>query len=325
MLSQNAIKQVKTMLPDVLENEPMAKHTNFRIGGPAALFMPVESPDMLNLAIQTAKEAGIDWCVMGGGSNMLVSDDGYNGLMLQLAMRDIKVRNQTITAQAGAITSLVARQAAEAGLEGLEWAIGVPGTIGGAVFGNAGCYGGEIVDTLVTVDCIRLSDMKAVVYPKAQCKFGYRDSIFKHEPHIIMRATFGLTRWDPEKVIAKMDDINKVRKEKQPLDHGSAGCMFKNFVFTEDSELDKLKERVKEIPVEMLNKRSISAGWLIAQAGLLGEKIGEAQISDKHGNFIVNLGNARAQDVLMLSSMAKMKVRDEFNVLLEDEIQLVGF
>jgi UDP-N-acetylmuramate dehydrogenase len=325
MLSPNAVKQVKTMLPEALENELMAKHTNMRIGGPAALFLTVESPDVLNLAIQTAKEAGIDWYVMGGGSNMLVSDEGYNGLMLQLAMRDIKVRNQTITAQAGAITSLVARQAAEAGLEGLEWAIGVPGTIGGAVFGNAGCYGGEIADTLVTVDCIRLSDMKAVVYPKAQCKFGYRDSVFKHEPHIILRATFGLTRWDPDQVKSKMEDIAKVRKEKQPLDHGSAGCMFKNFVFTDDGEIAKLKEKVKDIPVDMLNKKSISAGWLVSQVGLLGERVGEAQISEKHGNFIVNLGNARAQDVLMLASMAKMKVRDEYDVLLEDEVQLVGF
>jgi len=325
MLSPNAVKQVKDKLSNVLVDEPMSKHTNMRIGGPAALFMTVESPDMLTLAIQTAKEAGIDWYIMGGGSNMLVSDEGYSGLMIQMAMRDIKVRNQTITAQAGAITSLIARQAAEAGLEGLEWAVGVPGTIGGAIFGNAGCYGGDISDSLVTVDCLRLPDLKPVVYPKAQCGFGYRESRFKNEPHIILRATFGLTRWDPEQLKSKLEDIIKLRKDKQPTDHASAGCMFKNFTFTDESEVTRLKEQVKDIPAEMLAKKSISAGWLVAQTGMLGERIGDAQISEKHGNFFMNLGNARAQDMLMLVSKAKMKVRDEYSVLLEDEVQLVGF
>ena len=303
----------------------MAKHTNIRIGGPAVLFLVADSPDIFNDAIMLAKECGVEWIVLGGGSNMLVSDNGFNGIVIQMALRDIKVRHQTVTADAGAILSLVARQCCEAGLEGLEWAVGVPGTVGGAVYGNSGCYGNETGDKLVTVDCIRLSDMARKVYPKAECKFGYRESRFKNEQHIILRATFGLSRWDPGELKVKMDEIVAKRKESQPLDHGSAGCMFKNFNYDDQAAIEKLKRECKDIPLQMLEKKSISAGWLVTQVGMKGEKIGEAQISEKHGNFIVNLGKARAEDVLMLMSKAKMKIRDEYDIMLEDEVQLVGF
>jgi UDP-N-acetylmuramate dehydrogenase len=176
----------------------------------------------------------------------------------------------------------------------------------------------------VTVDCLD-KEGKPVVYPLAQCKMGYRDSLFKHVPHVILRATFKLTPGDAETLKKRMEEIIQKRKANQPLEFGSAGCMFKNFVFKDEAELERLKQDVKEIPADMLSKKSISAGWLIQQAGLMGEKIGDAQISDKHGNFIVNLGKATAQDILMLTSKAKMKVRDDYNIMLEDEVQLVGF
>ncbi len=324
-MSPDQLTKFKQAFPQTLENEPMAKHTNLRIGGPAKLFLMAETPDVLVLALEKCKELSLPFYVFGGGSNMLVSDSGLDGLMIQCAFREIKLRNKTVTAEAGAITSMVARQTAEAGLAGFEWAVGVPGTIGGAIFGNSGCYGGEVKDTLVTVDCIRLSDLKRMVYTKADCKFGYRDSKFKTEPHVILRATFGLVPGEAEALKKRMDEIVQLRKEKQPLENGSAGCMFKNFVFNDEAELEKLKQDVKDIPQDMLDRKSISAGWLVAQTGLLGEQIGDAQVSEKHGNFIVNLGKARAQDILMLTSKVKMKIRDEYSIMLEDEVQLVGF
>ncbi|MDD5437787.1 MAG: UDP-N-acetylmuramate dehydrogenase [Patescibacteria group bacterium] len=323
-MTPEAISAFKKEFPDILENELMAKHTNLRIGGPARLFLVAEEPSILLDAAALARKLKTPWYVFGGGSNLLVSDDGYDGLMIQIAFRNIKLRQQTVTAEAGAITSTVARQTAEAGLAGLEWAVGVPGTIGGAIYGNSGCYGSEIKDNLVTVDCLD-KEGKPVVYPLAECRMGYRDSRFKHEPHVILRATFKLTPGEVDKLKQRMDDVMRMRKEKQPLEFGSAGCMFKNFVFKDESELDRLKQDVKEIPPEMLAKKSLSAGWLIQQSGLMGEKIGDAQISDKHGNFIINLGKATAQDILMLTSKAKMKVRDDYNIMLEDEVQLAGF
>ncbi len=324
MLSE-VILEFKKQFPSILENELLSKRTNLRIGGKAALFFSASAQGDLVKAVSLARSQDVAWTVLGGGSNVLVSDDGFDGLVIQPAFREIKLRQQTVTAEAGAITSSVARQTAEAGLSGLEWAVGIPGTIGGAIFGNAGCYGGEIKDNLVSVDCLRISDLKSVVYPAADCEMGYRTSRFKREPHVILRATFKLTPGEPEKSKQRMEEIMRLRKEKQPLEHGSAGCMFKNFVFKDVEELDRLKQDVKNIPAEMLERKSISAGWLVEQAGLLGEKIGDAQVSEKHGNFIVNLGQARAQDILMLTSKIKMKIRDEYNIMLEDEVQLMGF
>ena len=324
-MTPEALAEFKKQFQQIVENESMTKHTNLRVGGPARLFLTADAPSVLLEAVTLARKTKTPWYVFGGGSNLLVSDQGFDGLMIQVAFREVKLRQQSVTVEAGAILSAVARQTAEAGLAGLEWAVGVPGTVGGAIYGNAGCYGSEIKDSLVTVDCLRIKDGKPCVYPVAECQMGYRDSLFKHEPHIISRATFKLTPGEPEALMKRLEEIMRMRKEKQPLELGSAGCMFKNFVFKDESELERLKQDVKDIPADMLAKKSLSAGWLIQQAGLLGEKIGEAQISEKHGNFIVNLGNARAQDVLMLMSKAKMKVRDDYNIMLEDEVQLVGF
>ncbi len=325
-MTSEQVQKFQKNFPSILVNEPMNKHTNIRIGGVAKLYLVAVDIDELIDAMEMATKENIPFYIFGGGSNMLVSDDGYQGLMIQIGFREIKVREKTIIADSGAITSAIARQSVAEDLEGLEWAGSLPGTIGGAIYGNSGCWGGEMKDVVVTVDAIRLSDMKRVVYTNAECKFDYRDSIFKHEPHVILRATLGLkTTADSLAVKARMEEYFTKRKETQPFIESSAGCMFKNFIYKDESELDRLKNSVKEIPLEMLAKKSISAGWLVSQIGMKGERIGDAEISDKHGNFIVNLGNARAQDVLMLTSKAKMKIRDQYNIMLEDEIELVGF
>ncbi|MFA6429244.1 MAG: UDP-N-acetylmuramate dehydrogenase [Patescibacteria group bacterium] len=316
----------RARFPSALENESMSKHTNFRIGGPARLFFVANTADELVQAIQEAQTQNIPWYVMGGGSNLLVADTGFDGVIVQVAFREVAVEGETIHVDAGAITSAVARQSVEAGLAGFEWAVGVPGTIGGALYGNAGCYGGEMGNAVVSVDAVRVADGVRVTLSREDCQFGYRESLFKHERHVILSCVLKLARaTDPAAGKAQIESIMQQRKEKQPLEQSSAGCIFKNYVFQDEKELEILKRHINEIPSGMLAKKSLGAGWLVDQVAMMGKSIGDAEISTKHGNFFLNKGKARAQDLLALISFAKMKVRDELGIELQEEVQLVGF
>ncbi|MBP9762252.1 UDP-N-acetylmuramate dehydrogenase [Patescibacteria group bacterium] len=325
MLSSEQVAAFLARVPGTIENEPMSKHTSFRIGGPARLYFIANSSDEAIRALQTAEEYNIPKIVFGGGSNLLVSDDGYQGLLIQMANRTIQVDGTTVTAESGAITGLVARKTVDAGLTGFEWAIGVPGTIGGAVYGDAGCYGGEMRDSVVSVDAYRLADGQRIQLSKEDCHFGYRESLFKQEPHLILGCTLSLK---PSLDVAagkqRMEDIMRQRKEKQPLEQSSAGCAFKNFEFTDEAELELLRREVA-VPDSMLKNKSLGAGWLVDQAGLLGQAVGQVEVSTKHGNFLVNKGQARAQDVIGLISLIKRKIRDEFGIEMHEEVQYVGF
>lgn len=300
-MTQEQIAAYKTAIPETKDNEPMAGHTSFRIGGPARLYTVAPSSDALIQAVQTAQEIGIPFYVYGGGSNLLVSDDGYQGVLIQAANRSLTIEGNVVHAEAGAVTALVARKSVEAGLTGFEWAIGVPGTIGGALYGNAGCYGGEMKDVVKSVEAYRLKDGERVRLSNADCRFGYRESFFKREPHLILSGELELAPSpDPKASKARMEEIIQTRKEKQPLGQSSCGSVFKN------------------PPGE-------SAGRLIDKLSLKGTRIGEIEVSAKHGNFFVNQGHARAQDVIALISLIKMKVRDELGIELMEEVQYLGF
>lgn len=302
----------------------MSKHTNFRIGGPARLYVVAQTSDELVQAVHVAIEAKIPWFVFGGGSNLLVSDKGFDGSIIQAANRNISIDGTKVICEAGALTALVARKAAQAGLTGFEWAVGIPGTIGGAVFGNAGCYGGEMKDAVVSVDAFRVSDVERVSYTNQECRFGYRDSFFKHEHHVILGCTIELTPGDADAALAKLEEINAKRKDGQPLGESSAGCMFKNFEFQDEDELSKLREEI-DVPQEMLDAKRIPAGWLVERLGLKGYALGGVAVSRKHGNFLVNDGTGTADQVAQLVSLCQMKVRDNFGIPLQTEVQFVGF
>jgi UDP-N-acetylmuramate dehydrogenase len=309
----------------VLTNELMSKHTNFRVGGPAKTYVISNTPDEVMQAIEDAKAKNEKFYVMGGGSNLLVSDEGFDGVIIQIANRGVKIEGETIKADAGAITALVARQSVDAGLTGFEWAIGVPGTIGGAIYGDAGCYGGEMRDVIESMDALRLRDGMRVTLTNTECGFGYRTSMFKSEPHLIFGCTIKLKpSQDVEASKKRMQEIVMMRKEKQPLESSSAGCAFKNFEFTDEKALEILKRHV-EVPQSMIDKGQIPAGWLIEQAGMKGKSVGDVEVSDKHANFFINKGKARAQDIIALISLVKMKVRDDLGIELQEEVQLVGF
>lgn len=316
------------------ENEPMSKHTNFRIGGPARWFAEVKSAEELSRAMKVLKENGFAnanelananqfaYYILGAGSNTLVSDEGVTGIVLQMAMRDVAIQGTTVVAGAGAISAGLARQTAEAGLAGFEWAISLPGTVGGAVRGNAGCFGGEMKDVVRSVHVWR--DDQILELGLNDLAFAYRDSAIKHSNDIIIDATLELRPGNAEESKAKLAETLGKRKMSQPLYAGSAGCMFKNYEIKDDEELDKFKDELM-LPPAMVDKRQISCGWLIDRMDLKGMKIGGAQISPEHGNFIINSGDATASDVLQLISLVKTAARERYRIQLHEEVQLMGF
>ncbi|WKZ29192.1 MAG: UDP-N-acetylmuramate dehydrogenase [Patescibacteria group bacterium] len=308
------------------ENEPLAKHVHIRIGGPADLYLEAKSSDEIVQAVEAAIAEGLPFAIFGGGSNTLPSDDGFRGLVIQAANRNWSIDGTRVIAEAGVPSGFLARKTAEAGLTGLEWAVSLPGTIGGAVRGNAGCFGGETKDAFVSAETLLVTDGRAfrAICTKNECGFGYRESRFKRSRDVILSAEFALAVAPKETCLARLEEVLSKRKADQPSDAPSAGCMFKNFDFKDEAVLAKLKERV-EVPEAFLRAKRLPAGWLIEQADMKGKAIGAAKVSEKHGNFLLNLGGATASDVLQLISLIKMRIRNEFGIQLEEEVQLLGF
>lgn len=304
------------------ENESMSKHTNFRIGGSAKWFVEVRTVDELKQVLKIAVDQKISYFIFGGGSNILVNDKPFDGIAIKIAMRNIAINKNLVRVEAGALSSSVARETAKAGLSGLTWAISLPGTIGGAVRGNAGCFGGETKEHLVEVEL--LSDGKVITIKKDDLHFSYRDSVIKHNNDIVLSAIFELEQGDSKKLLAELDEKLNARKISQPLDAGSAGCMFKNYEIKSDDELQRIKQ-ILDISPEMNLTRRISAGWLIDQLDLKGTQIGGAKVSEKHGNFLINTGNATADDVVQLIALIKTRARNEYGINLNEEVQYLGF
>lgn len=323
-LTDEQVARYLAKIPNAKRDEPIAPKTYLKIGGPARLFVVANSSEELLASVDAAGEAGIPFYVMGGGSNILVSDEGYEGVLIQAGNRNYKIEGETVTAEAGVFTGLLAREAAKAGLEGFEWGIGVPGTMGGATYGDAGCFGGEMRDVVTNVRAYDLTNKREVNYSNTECKFAYRESRFKHEPHIILETTMTLKKGDAAIAQQKLEEIMGKRKGTQPQGAFTAGCLFKNVECENESDFD-IARRTLEIPQEMIDAKKIPAGWLIDKLDLKGKTIGKAQVSPVHGNFLVNLGGATASDVIQLSSFVKMKARDELGIFLEDEVQYVGF
>ncbi len=303
------------------EDEPLSKHVNFRIGGPAKWFAEVRSVEELSEVIEIAKEEDLDFFVFGGGSNILVSDNGFDGIAIKIGMRSSGIEGKSVRAEAGVLSAALARATANHGLKGLSWMITLPGTIGGAVRGNAGCFGGETKDRIVSVEVYREGKIK--ILERHQLEFGYRDSMFKRNNDIILAASFELEEGDTNELKAELDDQVMKRKRSQPFNAGSAGCMFKNIDITQE-DLQRVSKKL-DIPAEMSGQQRMSAGWLIDKLDLKGKAIGDAQVSEAHGNFLVNKGNATADQIVQLIGLIKTRARDEYGILLEEEVQYIGF
>ena len=318
------LSELKENFPGrVKVDELLSKYSNFRLGGPAQFFLDIKNQNELILAIDLAKKNQIDFFVFGGGSNLLINDEGFTGLVLRMTNRQVEIRDNLIIAEAGALTAGLARVSAEAGLAGLTWAIGLPGTIGGAVRGNAGCFGGEMKDVVKSVTVLKKGEI--IELNNQELDFAYRNSLIKTSNNlIILSVTLSLKKGDSEKLKIEIQENLQKRQKNQPQGASSAGCIFKNYEIKNDQELQRLQEKF-DIPLEMIQTRRLSTGWIIDKVGLKGKTLGQAQISPEHGNFILNLGQATASEIMQLISLVKMTVRDQYGIQLEEEVQLIGF
>lgn len=306
------------------EHESLAKHVNIRIGGPARFFVEVKSEQDVLDAVRLARQYDVAYFVLGGGSNTLVADEGWNGLVIKMTNRALVIDGARVVADAGVISALVARKCAEAGLRGFTWAISLPGTMGGAVRGNAGCFGGEMKDTVTSVRVIRDDRIEEIM--ASDLRFSYRNSVFKDVDHardVIFSVTMELLPGSSQEELALLDKNLASRKSSQPLGSSSAGCMFKNFAFTDEEKIVKITSET-DIPFSMLASKRIAAGWIIEQLGLKGLQVGDAQVSDVHGNFLLNKGHATAHDIAALIRHIKARAYEAYGIELEEEVQFLG-
>ena len=283
----------------LLLNEPMSRHTTFRVGGPAdVLFLPESGGDVAR-AMDAAKALGVSTYIIGNGSNLIVRDGGIRGLVIALGegMGAVSREGNVVTAQAGATLSRVSAFAQNEGLSGLEFASGIPGTLGGGCAMNAGAYGGQRSDALV--DAVVLVNGKEQTWTVREMAMGYRTSRPLREGAVVLSARFRLTPDDPQAILARMKELNARRRDKQPLNYPSAGSTFKR-------------------------PEGHFAGALIEGAGLKGRSVGGAQVSEKHAGFIVNTGGATASDILALIRVVQDEVRAKYGVALETEVRIIG-
>lgn len=308
MTTVHTVERLRQIFSDQLHvNEPLARHTTARVGGAAELFLTVTSSEQLLAAVEVAYSAGVSYFILGGGSNILVADAGISGLVILNRARKVSFRHNgagvVCTAESGANLSSIARQCISKGLGGLEWAIGIPGTVGGAVVGNAGAHGSDIDSRLLAAN-IWEPGRGVRVYNREDMKYSYRTSALKQDAmtgrprRVILSAELQLKPEPVEVISARAEGFNAHRKERQP-GGASTGSMFKN-------------------------PENYYAGYLIDTAGLKGFSVGDAAISEKHANFFINQGDATAEDVRSLIAEAWNSVREQFGIEMELEVELVG-
>ncbi len=285
---------------NVYQREPMAKHTTFRIGGEADYYLCPHSRQEIKEILNLCREEELPWFILGNGSNLLVSDSGYRGVIIQIYknMCNCTVEGSRIRVQAGALLSKVSAEALKHGLTGMEFASGIPGTVGGAVMMNAGAYGGEMKQVLRQA-VVLTPEGEELTLSVAELELDYRTSIIKEKGYVVLEAELELAAGDPEAIRGCMEELKDRRVTKQPLEYPSAGSTFKR-------------------------PQGHFAGKLIMDAGLRGYQVGGAQISTKHCGFVINVGDATAADVQRLIQDVQAKVKERFGVELEPEVQFLG-
>ncbi len=284
----------------ILEQEPLSAHTTFRIGGPASFYMIPENAEEIREGIHFAKEREFPFITIGRGSNMLFPDEGYHGVVIEIGsgMNEIEYSGAgKIRAQAGALLSAIASEAARHSLTGFEFAGGIPGTLGGAVVMNAGAYGGEIKDCIVSARVMDSAGNESIL-SREQLELGYRTSVIQSRGDLVLEAEFQFEPGDPREIRERMKELNAKRREKQPLEFASAGSTFKR-------------------------PEGHFAGKLIEDAGLRGYRVGDAQVSEKHCGFVVNRGHATAKEVLAVICDVQRKVLESSGVKLEPEVKII--
>lgn len=295
------IEELKKFLGEhVLQQESMTKHTSFRIGGNVDIYISPRNKEEIKNVISIAKKYNMPVTVIGNGSNLLVSDKGIRGIVIQIGkdMCDVVVEGQKVKAEAGALLSAIGAEALKYHLKGFAFASGIPGSLGGAVCMNAGAYGGEIKDILLEVEVLT-KELETKILSVEELAFSYRHSIIPEKEYIVLCATLQLEKGEYAAIQKEMTELAEQRREKQPLNFASAGSTFKR-------------------------PQGYFAGKLISDAGLKGYQIGDAQVSEKHGGFIINRGNATCAEVVALIEHCQKTVFEKFGVSLETEVKMIG-
>ena len=305
------------------KNILLKDYTTYKIGGPAEYFFVARTKKELTEALKTAEELKLPAFILGGGSNILVSDKGRRGLVVKLEICDFVPCQDGVQSGAGVPLSKLVSYATENGFTGLEWAAGVPGTLGGAIYGHAQAFGSKISDVIKSVEVLDKKTLEIKRLSKKQCNFSLKDSAFKKNKNlIIISAVLEFEKAGKEEIKEKIDKFLAYRKSGHPLSSPSAGSVFVN----PETKITDEKLLEKYPALKEFNKRGvIPSGYLIEEAGLTGKTIGNAQISKIHANFIINLGDAKAQDVMALIELAQKEVKKTFGIELKPEVQFVGF
>ncbi len=334
-MKQTHKMKIKKVLPGVKENVILAKKTTFKIGGPARYFFVARNKEDLIKAIKAAKQSKTLFFILGEGSNILAPDKGYDGLIIKIQnvkskihpvvrpgdLSDDGAKSTKIYIEAFAPLSLAVLKMAESSLTGLEWAAGIPGTVGGAVRGNAGAFGKSIKDIVKEVEVFNSKTEKIKIFKNENCRFDYRNSIFKKKNNlIILSVILKLKKGNKKKIQEKMKEFLDYRKKNHPFAFFSAGCIFQNYQGRISNK--KLLEKFPKLK-KFNRQKLIPASYLIEKCGLKGKRLGKAEISKEQANFILNLGGAKAKDVMKLIKATKQKVKNKFGIILKEEIEII--
>ncbi len=306
---------------NIQENILLKEYTTFNIGGNAKYFVEVKTVDELNEALQFAKDNKLQHFILAGGSNVLFSDDGFDGLVIKIEINGNKIDEAQVRVGSGVKLLDFLDEIADEGLSGGENLAGIPGSIGGAIRGNAGAFGTEIKDILKEAKVLNVETGEIEIFDNAKCEFKYRNSFFKkNDNYIILNATFGLQKGDKEQIKKIMEEIIDKRNKKQMQDIKSAGSFFIN---------PTVDENVQKIFENDTGSKShggrVPAGWLLDSCNLFQKRVGDVQAGVEHANYFINMGEGTAEQVMQLSAIAKTRVRDEFGVQLREEVVLAGF
>lgn len=300
----------------VRSNEPLSKHTTFKIGGPAKYMVEISERPSLVECLNYLSEQGVDFLILGGGANILASDSGFDGVVIKNKTTNLEVAEDIIIADAGVLLSSVVDAAAANSLSGLEWAAGIPGTVGGAVRGNAGAMGSDTASSILKVEV--WENGEAAEFNGINCEFCYRSSRFKEKGGVILRVWFKLNPTSDRAMIIKKMQENLLGRNKKIPKEASAGSFFKNI---------KISDWPGGMPVNLppifVERGMIPSGWLIEESGLKEEKSGDAAVSKSHGNIIINQGKASQSDVLSLVEKIQEKVYNKFGIHLEPEVKIL--
>lgn len=318
------------------ENVALRDWSNYKIGGPAKFFFAPKNEKEIRWAVGEAKAKKLPVFILGGGTNLLIDDAGFKGLVIKPEITIMKPKGLELTVGSGVLMADLLKFCAKRSLSGLEWAGGLPGTVGGAIRGNAGCFGGEMKDVVASVKSFDTKAMKIIERKAEQCMFGYRSSIFKKNGgrEIILEAVLRLSKGNKKEISDAITEKIEHRKRNHPLDYPNIGSIFKNvpLITIYKKTSTHYKSAIKRARISFRNSEFsvkkdpfpvISAAKLISETGLRGVSLGGAMISGKHPNFIVNVLDARSLDVKELIRLAKAQVRKKFRITLEEEVQIV--